>query len=77
MRCKDRRVTLTEVLPEMHVCGIDVFFHKDGEHQGVYEDLLGTIQHTKLRCEINQIVSKHLGQLQIQINQIKERLNLD
>jgi len=56
-------------------CGIDVFFHKDGEHELPYDDFKGSIPHTKLRCEINQIVSKQLGQLQIQINQIKQRLN--
>ena len=68
---------MNEILPKKHVCGIDIFVHNDGEHQGMYEDLLGTIQHTKLRCEINQIISRHLGQMQIQINQIKERLNLE
>jgi len=68
---------LNEVVTETCVCGIDVFIHKDGEHEAEYEDLVGITQHTKLRCEINQIVSRHLGQLQIQINQIKERLNLE
>ena len=67
---------MNEVTTKTCVCGIDVFLHKDGKHTTKYEDLLGTIPHTKLRCEINQIISKHLGQLQIQINQIKERLNL-
>jgi len=67
---------MNEVTTKTCVCGIDVFEFNDGEHSAKYEDLLGTIAHTKLRCEINQIVSKQLGQLQIQINQIKERLNM-
>ena len=67
MWCEDRCFALNEIL---------VFMHKDGEHLAKYEDFAGTISHTKLRCEINQIVVKHLGQLQIQINQIKERLDL-
>lgn len=57
-------------------CAKEIFLHNDGEHVSSYEDLRGAIPHTKLRCEINQVVSKQLGQLQIQINQIKERLNL-
>lgn len=57
-------------------CAKEIFLHKDGECVSSYEDLSGTTLHTKLRCEINQVVSKQLGQLQIQINQIKERLNL-
>jgi len=68
---------MTEVLPETCVCGIDVFFHKDGEHKLPYEDLKGTIPHTKTRHEINLIISKRLQQTQIEINQIKERLNLE
>ena len=77
MPCKDRCSKMNEVLTKNCICGIDVFIHNDGEHQTKYEDFAGTIHHTKLRCEINQIISKHLGQLQIQINQIKERLNLE
>ena len=76
MWCKDWCVTLNEVLTKNCVCGIDVHIHNDGEHLAEYEGFAGTIHHTKLRCEINQIVSKHLGQLQIQINQIKERMGL-
>ena len=77
MWSKDRCVTMNEVTTKNCVCGIDVFIHENGERIRSYEDLKGTIPHTKLRCEINQIVSKQLGQLQIQINQIKERLNLE
>ena len=57
-------------------CPSEIFFHLDGEHTAMYEDLSGTIPHTKLRCEINQIVSKRIQELRIEINQIKERLNL-
>ena len=67
---------MSVIKTDVCICGIDVFFHKDGEHESPYEDLCGTIPHTKLRCEINQVISKQFGQLQIQINQIKERLNL-
>ena len=68
---------MNEVVIRKCVCGVDVFVHKDGEHDESYEDLKEAIPHTKLRCEINQIISKRLGQSQIQINQIIERLNLD
>jgi len=68
---------LNEVLTKNCICGIDVFFHKDGEHESSYEDLKGTIPHTKTRHEINLIISKRLQQTQIEINQIKEKLNLE
>ena len=67
---------IKEVIPESCVCGLEVFACKDGEHFTKYEDLAGTIQHTKLHCEMNQIVSKRIQELRIEINQIKERLNL-
>ena len=65
---------MNEVKTDVCICGIDVFFHNDGKSVQPYENLAGTIQHTKLRCEINQVVSKKIQQLQIQINQIKERV---
>lgn len=67
---------MNEVKIDVCVCGMNIFSHKDGEQYNKYEDLAGNIQHSEIRCEVNQIVSKQLGQLQIQINQIKERLNL-
>ncbi len=67
---------MNDVTTKNCVCGLDIFIQNDGEHQAEYEDFRGTRQHTKLRCEINQIVSKQLGQLQTQVNQIKEKLNL-
>ena len=57
-------------------CTSEIFLHSDGERIANYEDLLGTIPHTKLRCEINQIVSKRIQELRIEINQIKEKMNL-
>lgn len=57
-------------------CTSEIFFHSDSEHTAMYEDLSGTIPHTKLHCEINQIVSKRIQELRIEINQIKEGLNL-
>ena len=57
-------------------CTSEIFFHSNGEHTAMYEDMLGTIPHTKLRCEINQIVSKRVQELRIEINKIKERMNL-
>ena len=58
-------------------CGIELFNFQDGENVQLYEDFAGTTPHTKLRCEINEIVSKRLQQTQIEINMIKERLNLE
>ena len=55
-------------------CAKEIFLHKDGEQYNKFEDLAGIIQHTKLRCEINQIVSEKLQDLQIEINRIKEVL---
>ena len=77
MRCKNRCVGLSEVSTENCICGIDVFIHKDGERLAKYEDFAGTIHHSKIRCEINQVVSKRLQRTQIEINMIKERLNLE
>ena len=57
-------------------CGKSVYQLEINHQIFQFEDVEGKIPHTKLRCEINQIVSKQLGQLQIQINHIKERLNL-
>ena len=58
------------------ICATEIFFHSDGEHVAEYEDLVGTTPHTKLRCTMNQIVSKRIQELRIEINKIKERLNL-
>ena len=55
-------------------CAKEIFLHKDDDQYNKYEDLAGIIQHTKLRCEINQIVSERLQDLQIEINRIKEVL---
>jgi len=55
-------------------CAKEIFLQQDGEHVLSYEDLRGTTPHTKLRCEINQIVSERLQDLQIEINRIKEVL---
>jgi len=66
---------MNEVRPNTCICGIDIFLHNDVEHVSPYEDLRGTIPHTKLRCEINQIVSTKLNRVEIELNKIKERLN--
>ena len=58
---------MNQVVTENCVCGIDVFIHKNGEHQAEYEDFTGTIPHTKLRCELNQIVSERTSQLEIEL----------
>jgi len=57
-------------------CTKEIFLHKDGEHVSSYEDLRGTIPHTKLRCEINQVLETKLNHVEIELNKIKERLNL-
>ena len=41
-----------------------------------FEDVEGKISHTKLRCEINRIVSERIQDLQIEINKVKENVNL-
>jgi len=55
-------------------CAKEIFLHKDGEQYNKFEDLAGIIQHTKLRCEVYQIISERLLDLQIEINRIKEVL---
>lgn len=67
---------IKEVMPESCACGIDVFLHKDGEQYSKYEDLAGIIQHTKLRCEINQVLGTKLNRVETELNKIKEMLNL-
>ena len=58
-------------------CSIEIFNFEDGETTNPYEDFTGTIPHTKLRCEINQIISDRISQLEIELRQIKEKLNLE
>ena len=67
---------IKEVIPESCVCGLEVFACKDGEHFTKYEDLASIIQHTKLRCEINQVLTTKLNRVETELNKIKERLNL-
>ena len=55
-------------------CGKSIYQLKINHQIFQFEDVEGKIPHTKLRCEINQVVLKQLGQLQIQINQIKVRM---
>lgn len=57
-------------------CTKEIFLHKDGEHVLSYEDLRGTTPHTKLRCEINQVLETKLNPVKTELNKIKERLNL-
>ena len=77
MWCKDWSVeSMNDVTTETCVCGKDVFTHKDGEHSSKYEDFAGKIPHTNLRCEVNQIVSKKFREIEVEVNQLKERMGL-
>ncbi len=58
-------------------CAKEIFLHKDGEHVSSCEDLRGTIPHTKLRCEINQVLETKLNHIETELNKIKERVNLN
>ena len=58
-------------------CDEKIYLKRDGEHESPYEDILGKVPHTKLRCEINQVVSKKFLEIEVEIKQLKERLNLE
>ena len=58
-------------------CGDNIFLHKDGERLAKYENLKGTIQHSVIRCEINQIISKKFREIEVEIKQLKERVGLE
>ncbi len=53
-------------------CNEEIFLTKIGEKFFQFEDLQCKQPHTKFRCEVNQIVSERLQELQIEINRIKE-----
>jgi len=57
-------------------CGLELFEFKEEERISNYENMKESIPHSRLRCEINQIISKRIQELRIEINQIKERMNL-
>jgi len=41
-----------------------------------FEDLQCKQPHTQLRCEINQVLETKLNRVEIELNKIKDRLNL-
>jgi len=52
-------------------CGKSIY-QLEIQHQTFqFEDVEGKIPHTKLRCEINRIVSERIQELQIEINIVK------
>lgn len=57
-------------------CGLELFAWKEGERVNNYENMKGTIPHTQMRCEIHQIVSKQLKEIQNDVRKIKEGINL-
>ena len=57
-------------------CGLELFEWKEGERVNNYENMKGTIPHTQMRCEIHQIVSKQLKEIQNDVRKIKEGINL-
>ena len=58
-------------------CNKEIFLSLIGERFFPFEDLQCKQLHTKLRCEINQILETKLNRFEIELNQIKERLNLE
>ena len=57
-------------------CNEEIFLTKIGEKFFQFEDLQCKQPHTQLRCEINQVLETKLNRVEIELNKIKERLNL-
>jgi len=79
MWCKDWCVKMMKLIDSIDCekCDAKIYLKRDGEHDSSYEDLKGTIPHTKLRCEVNQIVAKKFREIEVEINQLKQKLNLE
>ena len=56
-------------------CGIKVFLLNNGNHlSNKYENLKGTKPHTRLRCEINQVINSRLISIQSGAAKINEMI---